>query len=151
MMPTECNSRDWGLYFNGCYMCHRERGFVYVQCDTDSFIVRQTQRGSRHEALAADLAPIWPLAGSINMNNEAMYISRRARREARRSCTPNHYQIEWGSDANRAGVHMEAIKTLWACAEYPAPDEALRLLDNGERPSVAVARDIILTDRKSVV
>jgi hypothetical protein len=144
MKPSECPARDWSLYYNGTYMWHPEHGVVGVQVneEQDGFEVRH---GRTYSSVAADtLTPLWPEAQAINlpMYNTAAYIGRRARREARRSCTNHHYNVLW--TLGRSLVIDRSVMYLLAePPELPTLPEAIEML-TGDMSSVAISHDLII-------
>ena len=114
---------------------------MQVQCDEDEMHIR----AANNEWVACEpdlLDPIWPDGRAINLEGHAAYIGRRARREARRSATPHHYMVQW---SNRwSGITYGVMDQLLSPPPYPMPEEAIRLLLDHTRQSIAVSRDLIL-------
>jgi hypothetical protein len=148
MKPIDTPPRDWGLYFNGTWMLHKEHGVVYVrasreylECETDSLQYRCDPR---------DLSPLWPAPKAVNIrrSSRACYVGRTSVREARRSATNHHYFIAWGRGSGITRRHMIEL----VCNDrYPSIDLALHRLTRAERPwaSIAVSRDFILNKRRN--
>lgn len=146
MNPSECDPRDWALYYSGCYMVHRTLGLVTVSCDDNQFAA--CIPGSRyHTCEAADLSCVWPGARSINLDRRAVYVGRMARRQARRSATASHYRIVWASGVTGGdmgiGISHQMMHLLYEPNQYPTFKEALAQMNGNNMSGVAVSRDLI--------
>ena len=142
MKPSECNPRDWNLYYHGTYMLHDELGIVSISIDGEEVWAQTNARGSNQVVEPHTVRPFWPDPRAINIGNGSMYVGRRARREARRSATIHHYYNAWGDTTSN--ISWLVFAELYAMTPYPAIEEALVSLRGLERTSVAVSRDLIL-------
>jgi len=143
MNPSDCPSRDWSLYYSGTYMLHATIGVVQVTVQHGVFQCRKHQGGVYRQADPTELTSIWPVARSVNFNNQAFYVGRRPRQEARRSATLRHYVSLW-SEYPQESVGHELLRALCFPPEYPSLEFAMRALQQEEVNSIAITRDLIL-------
>ncbi len=142
MNPDQVPSRDWGLYYNNTYMIHDEHGVVRVQANrSDGLHFRTGSSRPWTTCRPQHLTCVWPNARAINVDNGAIYVGRRALREARRSATLNHYFSMWTDSVEMGHTVM---KRLCFPPEYPSLAFAIEALQVGGYTSIAVSRDLIL-------
>jgi hypothetical protein len=142
MNPVDANKGDWRMYYDGTWMCHSEMGVVYIRVIGDTFYA--CDRGDPdHEKIAVsakDLVCWWPRAGSYNAGNGAIYVTRKAHRNMRKSATNgDHYQVQWGY------YRGDALKSMRNGPDYMTTADAMMCIRKNVAKSVAVSRDIILS------
>lgn len=142
MNPATVPARDWGLYYNNTYMLHEKYGVVRVQANRSDGLHMRVNASKPWTSTRPELLTcVWPNARAVNVDTRAIYVGRRALREARRSATLNHYYGMWTD-----GVDMghTVMKKLCFPPEYPSMQFAVDALNNGGYSSIAVSRDLIL-------
>ena len=144
MKPNDCPQRDWPLYYNNTFMHHDEYGMVLVQVINDGTTFEVQYSDTYTTVEPSTLSPIWPVAQAINLTvyNTAVYIGRRARREARRSCTAHHYNILW-SKGRSLVIDRLIMRHMTEPQEKPNIPTALEMMLNG-MASVAISHDLII-------
>lgn len=152
MNPTEVEPSDYRLYYNNTYMLHDRHGVVHIQVEDYQFLYKRigTEKAYQwklEEDTPQHLSCLWPSPRAINFESRALYIGRRARREARRSMTTNHYYVVWGRDSLRHRIVKEFVHP----SDYPNLSDAIDELASQARDSTAISKDIILTNTLEVI
>lgn len=156
MNPSDAMPQDYGLYYNNTYMQHRTKGPVFVTA-VPGELYAKPEKGRVGAVRPSTLTPLWPRPGAYNYvasngTATAVFISRRARRSARRSASTEHYHVSWSHSGNRtiSGAMMWAAITE---APYPSASVALRRLRSRTNPTtaVAVSRDMILCKKSNYI
>ena len=153
MNPTDCSSHDWRLYFNHTIMVHEVKGLVEVQVTDLNLHSKKISGDSRWTPTAPNLIrAVWPLPGAINWEERALYIGRRARRQAHQSATTNHYYQIWTGHSGLLSIAINK-RMLVALLEpsYLPVDEAVLSIHDGDRHSVAISRDLIINSTLSII
>lgn len=144
MKPTDALKRDWSLYYSNTWMRHSAKGAVRVQLNGDGGFVACGERGDWQPVAARDLVPLWVRPGAYNTGTSALYIARRARRSARRSCGTEHYIAKW-KPGGRGSVSTRAMWAAINDKERPSYNTAKRKLREGHG-AVAISHDMIIAN-----
>ena len=151
MNPIDCGRQDHRLYYHNTIMYHDQRGVVEVAVTDLQFNVRCLTRGSRWNLTTPEsLTSIWPQPGAINYEHRAIYVGRRARRQAQRSCTINHYYAEWGNPDMIGSINRYMLMAL-VQPEYQYIEQAIAGILSSERQSTAVSRDLIVGPKLALI
>lgn len=142
MNPADVAARDWHLYFNGTWMLHEKLGVVRVSVDGHQLYARKG--GSIGKCVEPEeLTSLWPMPRAINYADQGVYVGRRARREARRSATQNHYFIMW--QEGHFCLDTKMMRQLCFPDEYPSLEWCRKALNTQEVNSVAWTPELILS------
>ena len=143
MNPCDAMPKDYGMYYEGCWMYHNTHGIGRVSTIAGSKSMwLDTTEGMEppKKVKASALMCWWPRAGAFNVPNEAVYIARRAIRNMRKSAVgQDHYFVKWGSP-----YAQEVMYTLKTGPNYVTLPEAVRQLSHSVRSAVAISRDVIV-------
>lgn len=132
------------MYYANTWMNHVEYGPGCIQ-------VRDGQlthsRGGPHDETRDvkpdDLECWWPRSGSYNTPYGAVYIARKAARNMRKSASyGDHYQLTYGR-----GDGGDVLRLMIDGPDYLSVNEARKALRQKIAKSIAVTRDIILTQK----
>lgn len=141
MNPADALTADYGMYYDGCYMRHRNHGIGRIQVIGGDLYLCTSPNADPKLVKPSYLECWWPRAGAFNTKTHAVYIARRAVRNMRKSAVGNdHYFVKWGTPY---GVDVMTI--LQQGTNEIRMDKAIELLNNGSMSSVAVSRDIIIS------
>ena len=154
MNPSDCSRRDWRLYYNGTWMLHDVHGAVYVVVE-DQTLYAHTG-GRPRQCAASHLSNLWPSPKAINHQGQGVYVGRRARREARRSFTVNHYYVLWPTNHRSAmgmsnSLSNSLVRTFLNTTDYPNIYSSVRNITEGESRSAAISKDIIIANELEVI
>ena len=144
MRANHADVADYRLYYHGTFMRHDELGPVSVSAEGGQLYVRAACGGRRKVVEPKTLEPLWIRPGAYNVRGAAIYIGRRARRNARRSSCPDHYMVKWSGIGARMSQGL-----MWSCLRpeaYLPYADAVEALENGIAQSVAISRDLILSN-----
>lgn len=156
-IPEDVRGRDLSMWLNGCYFLvdQGQENYIlgsYVE-HGETTVGYVTEFGEAKHCQAQDIACTWPVCGSINTEKVALYVQRLQRRQYKRSfnwdCVDLTIPNSWflltsGVDvvlATRKGWPI--VKELFY-PEYITPREALELIVEGQKLSVAVDSNTIL-------
>lgn len=144
MNPSDALPQDYGMYYDGCWMKHTSLGIGRVRVVNGKMYFEKNPGQDEPKIVRSKyLTCWWPRAGAFNIvgKHKAVFIARRAMRNMRKSAiSGDHYFTKWGSPTCRI------METLREGPNLLPLQEAIDLLKKPEWISVAVARDIILTN-----
>jgi len=142
MNPADALPKDYGMYYDGCWMRHSKHGVGRVNVIGGDLYLQTPGRANPLHVSPQYLEVWWPRARAANMESlsKAVYIGRKAARNMRKSAVSrDHYYVKWGG-----AMGMDVMLLLVNEQDYPSLEKASDMLANGWE-SVAVSRDIILT------
>jgi hypothetical protein len=145
MNPCDALTKDYGMYYNGCWMKHSVHGIgcISVVSDRMYWIGDPGGSGENLRVQAKSLSCWWPRPGAFNVKGSAVYIARRAVRNMRKSAVgQDHYFVKWGNP-----YAMNVMLTLRDGPNHVTLRVAEAALSDGRTAttSVAITRDIIIT------
>lgn len=144
MNPCDALPKDYGMYYDNCWMRHSTHGVGRVRImDGDMYFETFSKVPSDPKRVNPRyLSCWWPRPGAFNIDGggAAVYIARRAMRNMRKSAVANdHYFVKWGSPYLK-----DVMLTLRDGPNAVPLTEAQVMLKAGRAESVAVSRDIII-------
>lgn len=152
MKPSDAKQQDWQLYYHQTWMMHSTHGPVLVYVDGNSLVGfkpgENFDKDKRMTFRASCLTPWWPRGGAFNTAHSAVYITRRAQRNMRKSAVGGgHYICTYGSLSGR-----NVMEVIAEPRPYYSVEEARELIFNPKtkRKRAAVTQDIILTQQVGV-
>jgi hypothetical protein len=148
MNPSQVSKQDWPLYYNHSFMHHRDRGIVEVSTVDRRIYARNLDTTWTVVRDVAKLECIHPRGRTMNVGKSAVYIGRRATREARRSALRSSYYAHWRPPATGFTLNVKFMHQLCNEEEYPNLVEALRRLKLKTQLAVAITKDLIVLKRQ---
>jgi len=140
MNPCDALTQDYGMYYDGCYMRHKTHGIGRIQVIGGDLYLSTSPRSDPKLVKPSYLECWWPRPGAFNYKERAVYISRRAIRNMRKSAVGgDHYAVKWGSPYG-----MDIMMLLKEGVNSMSIEMGIQKLDAKVMTSVAVSRDIIL-------
>ena len=144
MNPCDALTKDYSMYYDSCWMKHDKWGVGKVRVVGGELYFYQGTSVSDEakKVTAKSLTCWWPRPGAHNVKTGAVYIARRSMRNMRKSAIGgDHYFVKWGSPYG--------VKIMSALRDGPnlVPlHKAVEMVQSGKQTSVAVSRDVILTE-----
>ena len=138
MNPSDALTKDWGMYYDGCWMKHRTLGVGRVLVAEKTLYLDRDDAATKVDP--EDLSCWWPRPGAFNVGKSAVYIARRTIRNMRKSAVGgDHYYLKWGNP-----YACNVMETLKKGTNHVPLSLGLQMLDRGDVKAVAVSRDIII-------
>lgn len=150
MNPAQVNKQDWPLYYNHSFMHHKDRGVVEVSTVDRRLYARTLDVTWTIVRDVTKLECIHPRGRALNTGKSAVYIGRRATREARRSAVKSSYYAHWRPVNTAFTFSTKYMHQLCNEEEYPNLTEAKRRLKLKSQLAVAITRDLILVKTRGV-
>lgn len=146
MNPTDAMPKDYGMYYNNCWMRHTRYGVGMIQVVDGGLFLNYIKGKDPFKVKASNLSCWWPRPGAFNCGNHAIFIARRAIRNMRKSATgQDHYFVKWGTPYGK-----DIMMVLRSGDNSKSLAEAASLMASGASSSVAITRDIIIHPEEEI-
>ena len=147
MKPLEYPPADRGLYYQNTFMRHRTMGNVEIRLNHVEGAYQlqaKTRVGTNFRNVETeDLEESYPAGGSYNHGEgQAVYISRRVARVARKSACTDYYNVMWSQFG--MGMSREIMWTLVRGPQYSTFSDAKISFKGGDATSRALSADLIV-------
>ena len=120
MKPSDVPVRDWQMYYAGTWMKHAVHGPALVSVRAADLMVNV--HGEEVLVDPSDLECWWPRSGSYNTPLGALYISRKAARNMRKSASwSDHYVCTYG----RTERGIDGMKLMVRGPNYMSVEAAM--------------------------
>lgn len=141
MNPIDALPEDFGMYYDGCWLRHKNHGIGLIRViDGEMHLYTNPRTNKTPIKVQPKLLECWwPRAGAFNCGSRAIYVARRTLRNMRKSAiSGDHYYVKWGD-----GRGIPLMEILRDGPNHVSVSEGLRKIERGNQ-SVAVGRDIII-------